>query len=76
MIKISPIFGQVNNYDISMIETGQIRIKYEKTGIYSILNEVRDIIFGEKLKENKTAIEIILKIDPEFYNTCILRKYT
>jgi PAS domain S-box-containing protein len=52
--------------DISMIETGQLRIKYEKAGIYSILNEVKNIILGEKLKENKTGIEIILKIDPEF----------
>jgi signal transduction histidine kinase len=51
--------------DISMIETGQVKIKYEKTGINSILNEVNDIISGEKLKENKTGITVILKTDPQ-----------
>lgn len=51
--------------DISMIETGQVKIKYEITEINSILNEVNDIISGEKLKENKMGINVILKTDPE-----------
>jgi PAS domain S-box-containing protein len=51
--------------DISMIETGQVKINYEKTAIYSVLNEVEDIISGEKLKENKHGIDLILKTDPK-----------
>jgi CheY-like chemotaxis protein len=48
-----------------VIETGQTKIKYESIKLISVLNEVRDIIEGEKLEENKTGIEIILKNDPE-----------
>jgi len=51
--------------DISMIETGQIKINYEEIGIISLLNEVKNIIDGEKLKENKTRINIILKTKPD-----------
>jgi PAS domain S-box-containing protein len=51
--------------DISMIETGQMKINYENVSITSVLNEVRDIIKGEKLKENKTRIELILNKDPK-----------
>jgi PAS domain S-box-containing protein len=51
--------------DISLIETGQIKIKYEKVGINLLLYEVKNIILGEKLELNKTDIELIVKIDPE-----------
>jgi PAS domain S-box-containing protein len=51
--------------DITMIESGQIKINYEKVEINSILNEVKDIIQGEKLRENKTEIEIVLNINTE-----------
>jgi PAS domain S-box-containing protein len=50
--------------DISLIETGQIKINYEYVGIISVLNEVNDIILGEKLMENKSRIELIISIDP------------
>ena len=58
--------------DISMIETGQIKINYEKAGMNSVLNEVKNIIHGERLKENKTDIELILNIDPEISETYVL----
>jgi CheY-like chemotaxis protein len=61
--------------DISMIETGQMKINYEKVGINSILYEVKDIIHGERLKENKTEIELILNIDPEKSETYIFTDY-
>ncbi|MGD0340943.1 MAG: PAS domain S-box protein [Bacteroidales bacterium] len=51
--------------DISLIETGQTKINYESVGVISVLNEVRDIIQGEKLKENKAGIEITLNKDPD-----------
>jgi PAS domain S-box-containing protein len=57
--------------DDSMIETGQIKIKYEKTDINSILYDVKNIIQGEKLKENKTEIELILNINPEISDNLI-----
>jgi PAS domain S-box-containing protein len=58
--------------DISMIETEQIKIKYEKVEISSILYDVKNIIEGEKLKECKTGIELILNFDPETSNKVIL----
>lgn len=57
--------------DNSMIETGQIKIKYEKTDLNSILYDVKNIIQGEKLKENKTEIELILNINPEISDNII-----
>jgi signal transduction histidine kinase len=51
--------------DNSMIETGQIKINYEKVGINSVLNESMDIVNGEKIKENKTGIRVVLNIDTE-----------
>jgi PAS domain S-box-containing protein len=57
--------------DTSMIEIGQIKINYEKVGINSILSEVKNIITGEKIKENKTEIEIVLNTDPEKSETYI-----
>lgn len=50
--------------DISMIETGQIKINYEKVGVNNILYEVKNIILGEKLEFNKSQIDLVLKIDP------------
>ncbi len=50
--------------DISMIETKQIKINYEKVGIKSILYDVKNIISGEILNEKKADIELILKINP------------
>ena len=55
-----------------MIETGQIKINYEKAGMNSVLNEVNNIIHCERLKENKTYIELILNIDPEISETYVL----
>jgi PAS domain S-box-containing protein len=57
--------------DTSMIEIGQIKIYSEKVGINSILSEVKNIINGERIKENKTEIEIVLNIDPEKSETYV-----
>jgi len=45
-----------------MIETGQIKVNYERTDIIEVLEEVRDIIHGERLNENKTGVELILNL--------------
>jgi PAS domain S-box-containing protein len=50
-------------FDTSMIETGQTKIKLEKADIVSVLKEVKDIIHGERLNENKTWIELILNLE-------------
>jgi len=55
--------------DISMIETGQLKINYESVGINEILREVKNIILGEKLKEDKTEIDLIVNLDPEEADT-------
>ncbi len=57
--------------DISMIETQQIKINYERIGVNSILNEVKDIIHGEILKENRTEIKLVLNINPEICEATI-----
>jgi PAS domain S-box-containing protein len=49
--------------DISMIETGHIKIVKEKIELHSLLNQVKNIIQGERLKENKTEIDLILNLD-------------
>ena len=46
-----------------MIETGHIKINYDKTDIVSVLKEVKNILDGERLKENKTDVELILNLD-------------
>jgi PAS domain S-box-containing protein len=50
-------------FDITMIESGQTKIKYEKTEIISLLQEVRDIISGERITEEKTSVKLNLKPD-------------
>ncbi|TAL61067.1 MAG: PAS domain-containing hybrid sensor histidine kinase/response regulator [Bacteroidetes bacterium] len=59
-------------FDTTMIETGQIKINYEKTDIVSVLHEVKNIIYGESLRENKARVELILKLDPEMDHKYIL----
>jgi PAS domain S-box-containing protein len=49
-------------FDTTMIETGQTKINFEKTEIVSLLQEVKDIIHGERINEDKTDIELILNI--------------
>ena len=50
-------------FDITMIESGQIKIKYERAEIVALLHEVHDIIYGERLKEEKTSVELNLNLD-------------
>jgi PAS domain S-box-containing protein len=50
-------------FDITMIESGQTKINYEKTEIISLLQEVRDIIHGERLKEENTSVELNLNLN-------------
>jgi PAS domain S-box-containing protein len=57
--------------DISMIETGQLNIKMELVKIDSVLIEVKNIIAGDILKENKTEIELILDNDNLNSGFCI-----
>jgi PAS domain S-box-containing protein len=47
--------------DISMIETGQVKVNFENIEIDPVLDEVKNIIQGERLKENKANIKLILK---------------
>jgi PAS domain S-box-containing protein len=64
-------------FDTAIIETGQIRINNEKIGISEVLNEVKDIIHGEILKENKSGVNLILNLSytPEYkYITTDKRK--
>ncbi|MBK7132685.1 MAG: PAS domain S-box protein [Bacteroidales bacterium] len=49
-------------FDTAIIETGQIKIHNEKTDIVAIMNEVKDIIHGEILKEEKTGINLNLNL--------------
>jgi PAS domain S-box-containing protein len=48
--------------DSTMIETGEIKINYEKVNLVSLLGEVKDLIYGEILNENKTGVELILNL--------------
>jgi PAS domain S-box-containing protein len=50
-------------FDITMIETGHLKINYEKADILSLMKEVRDIMNGERIRENKTGIRINLNLD-------------
>ncbi len=50
-------------FDTTMIETGQIKINYEKADIVSVLEEVKDIIQGERLRDNKSEVKLILNLD-------------
>jgi len=52
-------------FDTTMIETGHIKINYDKTDIVSVLKEVKNILDGERLKENKNDVELILNLDAE-----------
>lgn len=49
-------------FDIAMIETGQVKVTFEKTDITELLKEVRDIIHGERMSEDKTKVEVILRL--------------
>ncbi len=52
-------------FDTTMIETGQIKINYENTEITELLKEIKGIIHGERIIENKTGIEFILSGNTE-----------
>jgi PAS domain S-box-containing protein len=49
-------------FDTAIIETGQIKIHNENTDIVAIMNEVKDIIHGEILKEEKSGINLKLNL--------------
>lgn len=50
-------------FDITMIESGQIKINNERSDMVSVLEEVKDIIHGESIGENKTGVDLILNLD-------------
>lgn len=52
-------------FDISMIESGQIKINYEEADLVAVLREVRDIMTGERLRENKTGVDLYLSLENE-----------
>lgn len=45
-------------FDITLIETGQTRIKLEDVNVYSVLNDVQEIVVIEQLNTNKNNLEI------------------
>ncbi len=50
-------------FDISMIESGQIKLNNEEVDLLAVLRDVRDIILGERLRENKTGVDLFLSLD-------------
>jgi PAS domain S-box-containing protein len=50
-------------FDTTMIETGQVKINYEKTDIVSLLEEVKEIINHERLSVKKNDVELILNLE-------------
>jgi CheY-like chemotaxis protein len=46
-----------------MIESGQMKVNSEEADIVAVLKEVRDIMLGERLRENKTDIDLQLILD-------------
>jgi PAS domain S-box-containing protein len=50
-------------FDITMIENRQIKINYERADLSSVLAEVRDIMLGERLTENKSGVELTLNLN-------------
>jgi PAS domain S-box-containing protein len=59
-------------FDTTMIETGQTKVKYEKINVASFLEEVKDIIYGEKLRENNTDVDLILNISGNENNNIVV----
>lgn len=47
-------------FDTTIIETGQFKICLEKTEILSLMDEVKNIILGERLIEDKADVNLIL----------------
>jgi PAS domain S-box-containing protein len=47
-------------FDTTIIETGQIKINNENAEMLSLMEEVKDIIQGERLMDVKTGVELIL----------------
>jgi PAS domain S-box-containing protein len=58
--------------DTSLIEIGHMKVKHEKTDLISLLNDVKNIITGEGLRENKTYVEIILTYKQQEKNKIII----
>jgi PAS domain S-box-containing protein len=58
--------------DSTMIETGETRINYEKANLVTLLEEVKDIIHGEILNEDKTGVALILKLEDVDSNTVLV----
>jgi PAS domain S-box-containing protein len=50
-------------FDISMIESGQVKINYEEADVIAVLKEVREIMIGERMRENKTNVDLNLTLD-------------
>jgi PAS domain S-box-containing protein len=49
-------------FDTTMIETGQTKVSLQNVNIAAILEEVKDIIHGERLQESKTDVDLILNL--------------
>jgi PAS domain S-box-containing protein len=50
-------------FDSTMIETGQIRMNYEKADIVPIMEDVRDMMQGERLREEKSEVALSLNLN-------------
>jgi len=49
-------------FDISLIETGKIRMTYSTNSLSGLLNEIHDMIIAEQISMNKTNIDLKLVI--------------
>jgi len=50
-------------FDSTMIETGQIRLNYEKAEIVPLMEEVRNMMQGERLREEKSEVALSLNLN-------------
>ncbi|RXQ92253.1 PAS domain S-box protein [Ancylomarina salipaludis] len=58
-------------FDISLIETGQIRMTYSTNSLSGLLNEIHDMIIAEQISMNKTHIDLKLHM-PDSASLCML----
>ena len=58
-------------FDISLIETGDIKIENEPLSISTLLNEVHEIVKNEQVLQNKQHLDLTLNISPETQDTIL-----
>ena len=58
-------------FDITLIESGETRVRKQEVNLHSILQNVYDIILAEQQQTNKENIELTLVLPPEDTNMII-----